>query len=69
MTFCELTNFKYFEGFCKSRVGKMFFFHNRGGGGSTHYGKFHKKNAFLLKPSITNSKQTEKHPTPITNQE
>ena len=41
MTFCELTDFDNFEGFPKSCVVKMGFFHN-------HYGKFHKKNVFFI---------------------
>ena len=61
MTFCELTDFKHFEGFRKShdenqmskitRRKNVFFLHNRGGG-SDDYGKFHKKNVFLLKASL-----------------
>ena len=35
----------------KSRV-ETVFFSIPAGVGSTHYGKFHKKNAFLLKPSL-----------------
>ena len=36
----------------KSRVKKMFFFHNRRG--ADHYGKFHKKNVFYWKLSLLN---------------
>ena len=45
MTFCELTNSKHFEGFRKSIVENH---ESKKWGGSTHYGKFHKKNVFFI---------------------